>query len=106
VRNNNQADANSFVTRRDGTVEVSGRLTFETVPQFLNQTVEWLNSDHESLTIDLKQVSKADSAGLALMVEWQRMAQEKGRKLKYVNIPEQVQRIIHVSGLVQAFSVG
>jgi phospholipid transport system transporter-binding protein len=106
VTGENQVGANGFVTRHDGTVEISGRMTFETVPDFLRQTSDWLNVGSGALIIDLNRVSKTDSAGLALMVEWQGLARERGRALKYVNIPEQVQRIIHVSGLEQAFSGG
>jgi phospholipid transport system transporter-binding protein len=50
-------------------------------------------------------VSRADSAGLALLVEWQRLARRAGRELRFTDIPEQVQSLIHVSGLSQAFGL-
>lgn len=99
-----QAPADGFVARHDGTFAINGLLTFETVPEFLNRTSTWLSSDSEMITIDMKNVSKADSAGLALMVEWLRQAREAKRRIRFVNIPEQLNHLIRVSGLQQAFA--
>ncbi len=98
------AHAGGFVTRRDGTFAINGLLTFETVPEFLGYTSTWLNSDSDTITIDMKNVSKADSAGLALMVEWLRRAREAKRCIRFVNIPEQLNHLIRVSGLQQTFA--
>ncbi|MCK7579441.1 MAG: STAS domain-containing protein [Chromatiales bacterium] len=52
--------------------------------------------------IDLAQVERADSAGLALMIEWLKRAQVAGCKLRFANIPVQVQTLIRVNGLQAA----
>ena len=51
------------------------------------------------LTIDLGAVSRADSAGLALLVEWVRWARSRGQQIRYRGVPEQMSKIIRVSGL-------
>ncbi len=89
----------------DGVVEVSGSLTFDTVPDILEGATDWLGSNHASIRVDLKAVSRADSAGLALLLEWLRLARSAKRELEFVNIPEQVRDLIHVSGLMQAFQL-
>ncbi|GMR03793.1 MAG: hypothetical protein BMS9Abin22_297 [Gammaproteobacteria bacterium] len=99
-----QAPTDGFVARHDGTFAISGLLTFETVPEFLSRTSTWLSSGPEMITIDMKNVSKADSAGLALMVEWLRQAREAKRRIRFVNIPEQLNHLIRVSGLQRAFA--
>ncbi len=94
---------NGFHTRDDGVFELSGRMTFQTVPQFLTHTAVWLNDSNGSVVIDLSKVTLADSAGVALMLEWLRQARIAKRDLTFVNFPEQVQHLISVSGLSNVF---
>lgn len=94
----------SFVIRRDGTFELKGPLTFATVPQLIEHGAAWRAARaSDDITIDLGQISKADSAGLALMVEWRHLARQSQRRLRFVNIPEQLRQLIRVSGLENLF---
>lgn len=95
--------ANGFAARDNGVFALSGRMTFQTVPQFLVHTDEWLQSGNKTVTIDMQGVTLADSAGLALMLEWLQHARAAGRELVFTNLPEQVRQLIHVSGLQQVF---
>lgn len=96
--------ADGFVVRHNGRFEINGPLVFSTVAEFIDETPTWLEAAGASgVTIDLKQVSKADSAGLALMVEWLRLAREAKCTLQFVNIPEQLHRLIRISGLENLF---
>ena len=54
------------------------------------------------MVIDLAQVERADSAGLALMIEWLKRARDAGCRLEFANIPDQVQTLIRVNGLQAA----
>ncbi|MGE5242536.1 MAG: lipid asymmetry maintenance protein MlaB [Bacteroidota bacterium] len=94
---------NGFAARDNGEFELSGQMTFQTVPQFLARTDEWLQNGTKTVTIDMQGVTLADSAGLALMLEWLQHARAAGRELVFTNLPEQVQQLIHVSGLQQVF---
>jgi phospholipid transport system transporter-binding protein len=47
----------------------------------------------------LRAVTRADSAGLALMVEWLREARRRGGRLEVVNMPDQMFGIAHMSKL-------
>jgi len=98
-------NGNGLSVRADGTVDVSGSLTFDTVPNFLAQGTGWLGDGKGTITLDMKAVSKTDSAGLALMLEWLQQARKTGCAIHFVNIPERVQVLIRVNGLTQAFSV-
>ena len=88
-----------------GTFAIDGVLTFDTVPELFDRADEWFRNGARSLTIDLKAVHRADSAGLALLVEWLRLAQSKGTELKLINVPEQMRSLIRVSGLSEALGV-
>jgi len=80
---------------------VAGALTFETVPALYQNSAIWFVGAGD-LTIDLAQVERTDSAGLALLIEWLRRAQAANRKLRFTNIPTQVQTLIRINGLQDA----
>lgn len=89
----------------DGVFAVSGMLTFDTVPDVFDQSLAWLQKANGSLTVDLKEVERADSAGLALLVEWLRRARARGADVKFANVPEQMQSLARVNGLNQALGI-
>ena len=47
--------------------------------------------------IDLAQVRRVDSAGLALLLEWSLAARESGRALRYLNIPPAIAALAGIS---------
>ena len=90
---------------RNGLLVVSGPLVFDTVPDLYAQTRDWLNKPGGPVSVDLRAVARADSAGLALFVEWLRVAKISGRALTFINVPEQVHSLIQVNGLEEALGV-
>lgn len=86
----------------DGVLAVRGALTFHTVPDLFRQSSAWMQKSSGLVTIDLKDVQRADSAGLALLVEWLHLARGKGRDVRFVNVPEQVRSLSRVNGLSRA----
>ncbi len=53
----------------------------------------------ESLVIDLAGVERANSAGLALLLEWLEMARRRGLHLSYAHLPDSLGRLAAVSNL-------
>jgi phospholipid transport system transporter-binding protein len=84
---------------------VAGELTFETVPALYQDSLGWFAGTGE-LVIDLAQVTRADSAGLALLIEWLRVADKAGCRARLANIPQQVQTLIRINGLHGALLSG
>jgi phospholipid transport system transporter-binding protein len=78
--------------------ELTGELSFQTVPD-LSEQIEMLLQENAELVIGLNKVSRADSAGVAMLVEWQRRARQLGKSLQFLDIPEQMLSIVRVSGL-------
>lgn len=97
--------ANGFAARGAGVFELSGSLTFQTVPGFQGHIGSVLQDGAKALTIDMRNIALADSAGLALMIEWQQRARAGQRELVFANIPEQVRQLIRVNGLTQVFNI-
>jgi len=75
------------------TIRISGNLDAASVPARLRESARWFKADHE-LTIDLADVSRADSAGVALLLDWLRQAQTARTQLAFANAPEQMRAII------------
>jgi phospholipid transport system transporter-binding protein len=80
---------------------VRGELTFDTVPGLYRESAAWFAGDGD-LNISLREVTRADSAGLALLVEWLKQAQRGNRRIRFLDIPSQVQTLIGVNGLTDA----
>jgi len=77
---------------------LAGVLSFETVPSLWRRSEALLQGVPE-LKLDLKGITRTDSAGLALLVEWTRLARQRGIRISFLNIPPQVLAIARVSGL-------
>lgn len=71
----------------DGSVALAGPLTFETAPALFNETDKLFGGPKPVSLIDLSKVSTADSAGLALLLEWQAMQRAFSRELNIRNAP-------------------
>lgn len=80
-------------------VSVSGELNFSTVPALLERGAALFATGGDRIRLDLGGVTRADSAGLALLVEWLRIARRRHADIEIRNMPEQLRAIARVSGL-------
>jgi len=87
----------------DGRWLLSGDLSMSTVPALLTQNRFPAISD--TLNVDLQGVERTDSAGLALLVEWQREANQQQRNIRFQNIPSQMLAIARLSGVDELLSL-
>ena len=84
---------------RDGdTLRVQGDLDFDSVAALWNAT-EALFADGPPARIDLHGVSRANSAGVALLVAWLGRVQRHQQAVVFVNVPAQMRAIIAVADL-------
>jgi phospholipid transport system transporter-binding protein len=80
--------------------QVEGELNFATAPELLQSMLSLLPATGSEVQIDLAGVTRSDSAGLALLVEWLRLAQERDITLQYQNLPSQLREIARISDLL------
>ena len=80
-----------------GYIRIDGPMAFDTAERLCSLPRTWPPAT--SLTIDLSGVTRADSAGLAVMLEWLRQARALGRRLVFVSVPPRLDALIRVSGL-------
>ncbi len=50
-------------------------------------------------TIDLRAVQRADSSGVALLVDWQRRIRQAGRAVDFLHVPTSLGRIAALYGI-------
>lgn len=90
-----------FEIRQDGSgrFKLEGELSFVSVQAAMKKSVGIFAEPAEKRVIDLAGITKADSAGLALLLEWLRLASQHGVDLHYVNLPPQLLAMAHVAGV-------
>ena len=81
------------------TFSVSGELNMQTVPAISRTANSQLLGLQGKVSIDLSAVSRADSAGLALLIDWLRIAKQNQYSIAFRNLPKQLQQIAAVSEL-------
>lgn len=88
----------------DGRLRVSGELSFKTVPALISSSQVFFKKNND-IDIDLADVSRADSAGVALLIEWRRQAQKQNKSVCFSNIPSQMLAIARLSGVNELLSL-
>lgn len=87
----------------DGLLHLSGPLTFDTATDAIAAGDRWLTGQAQA-RIDLSGVSHADSAGLAVLVDWLATARDEGGELVFESPPAQLTAIARVSGVESLLS--
>ncbi len=80
------------------TFRISGELTLDTAKAVMAET-QTLFDPAPKLDIDLTDVSRADSAALALLITWMRQAKQSDKTISFRNLPTQMRAIAGASGL-------
>jgi phospholipid transport system transporter-binding protein len=80
-----------------GSFAISGALGLATVTALRRDGIHQFAADTGTLNVDLSAVTSADSAGLALLVDWLAWAARSGRELHYQSMPAQLQALARIS---------
>jgi phospholipid transport system transporter-binding protein len=91
----------SIINQGSGQFIVNSDLTFQSIDGQSFKSQAFLKSGKE-ITVDLSRVSSADSAGLALMIEWIKYTRNNRITLHFKNIPEQLLTLAKLSGFDQS----
>ena len=88
----------SLKRREDGCFILKGVMSFQSVPVIWRQGMDLFRTS-PSLVLDLQGVTRSDSAGLALLIEWMRFARSLNKPISYINMPQQMLAIARASSL-------
>ena len=80
------------------TLAIAGLLSVDTVNQYYQKGLDAIDH-HDRLTVDLAAAEIVGSAGVALLIAWQRRAYEREKVLKIINAPEHFLAMAAVSGV-------
>ncbi|PID62728.1 MAG: hypothetical protein CSB44_03165 [Gammaproteobacteria bacterium] len=89
----------------DDALYLGGELDFDNAAEALASVITHIESQGD-LTIDLAGVSKSNSAGLALMIEWLARASKAGHAIQYRNVPEGLMELARVSQVDELIAAG
>lgn len=85
-------------SRGEGRYALAGDLTFATVPDLWRSRVSKLGNE-STVNVDLADITRVDSAGIAMLIELTRAVQGRGGKISLEHAPPQLMAIATVSGL-------
>ena len=85
-----------FQTESDGRFKLRGAMSYASVPSSLEESMR-LFSQHPIIELDFSEVTSADSAGLALLIEWVGWEKRKHRELHFRNLPKQAVALARIS---------
>ena len=84
---------------RAAIITVSGELDLASSPALQEELDRLAASDSELLIIDLRALDFMDSTGLSVLVRAHQRSEEQGRQLAMVKGPQQVQRLLSLTGV-------
>ena len=73
----------------DRRFELHGAMSFETADRILRQS-EKLFGRYEHVRVDFSGVNDADSAGLALLLEWKSQARRQNGEIHFSGLPQSI----------------
>ena len=86
--------SDSHISGGEGRYTISGELSFSTVNAILVESKKVIFSKPAAeIELDLSGVTRADSAGLALLIQWMRIARSHNSKVHFLHLPEQLKAI-------------
>lgn len=88
----------SLTSSGAGLIVVKGPVTFATAGTLLD-TGRALFAGQPTVTVNLREVTNVDSAGLALLLEWLRQARAERRAVLFQGVPDKLLAIARLSGV-------
>jgi len=89
----------SIIVDEDHVLSLQGDLDVYSVADAIRQGRRLINSNKSHTVIDLSQVGKIDSAGLAFVIELMKVAKRQKKDLRFKNIPARMHAVANVYGL-------
>lgn len=87
-----------IVPRGHTRLAVEGVLDFDSVAPLAAESRRYF-AGKGRLEVDLQGVLRANSAGLALLLEWMELAQRRGISLRFRNLPDSLTRLAGITNL-------
>lgn len=86
------------ISQNQDSLLIAGQLDFDTVVSLWNDSLP-LIKNRQKLDFNFSQVSSADSAALALLIEWLKYAKRENKSISFQDIPAQLMAIASVADI-------
>jgi anti-sigma B factor antagonist len=86
-------------------IEVNGKITIETVPEFEEQFFNLINNGHKKITIDMKETAYIDSSGLGAFIRIKNVTGKAEADLKLINVNKNVFDVFKFANLDGFFNI-
>jgi len=83
--------------------QLQGNLMYDSIGEFIGKGSSLFRVNTETVQIDCQQLSRIDSAGIALLISWQRHCEHNNNKLQLINLPQQALSLIKANKLEHFF---
>ena len=83
--------------------QLQGNLMYDSIGEFIRRGSSLIRVDTKIVQIDCQQLSRIDSAGIALLISWQRHCENNNNKLQLINLPQQAVSLIKANKLDHFF---
>lgn len=103
VQFNNQA---TIASQESGGFTLKGILDLSSVSELWSQSAELFANSGNNVTINLGEIERADSAGLALLVSWKRWAKTNNKSMAFTQVPDQVAALADTNNLAAFLGIG
>ena len=107
------ADRNSssttfeIVAGADGRAHVRGALVFAIARKARSEGLEkFQQCGARSCEVDCSGITRSDSAGLSVLLDWLALAKRDGRSLRYMNLPQELLAIAKISDVDELLQKG
>jgi phospholipid transport system transporter-binding protein len=91
------------ITRKDHCFFISGDLHFSNVMSLYQKSAQQLPACPE-LVFDFSQLTSSDSAGLALIVEWIKLAKCLNKPIRFAHLSEEIMSLAKAAGIDGMFN--
>jgi len=88
-----------------GRFRISGDLGFDAAVELLASGRRDFGREGRT-EVDLSGVTDADSAGLAVLLEWIRMARQEGRQIGFSGMPRRLADLARIGGVSEFLPIG
>lgn len=88
----------------DNAVSLSGDITFYNAPTLCAQLLQMLPKD-QAIMVDLKQVTKCDSASIVVLLQIIRFVTKYQQTVKFVNMPKNMRVLSELYDLNSLFKI-
>ncbi|MCK5895914.1 MAG: STAS domain-containing protein [Cocleimonas sp.] len=85
--------------------QLQGRLVYDSVSELIDKGSKAIQTNTPTVTINCQQLSRVDSAGIAVFIRWQRHCEQMNKKLHLINLPQQAISLIKANKLDSFFNV-